>query len=140
MKKTLFLMLSGLLFNSCAFIIYNYHGQLNTEYTITYTEKDNTKRILIGKYIYTMFSNGDFYTRKASQAFDSLYFYGPDYHSFRIRLQESNDTIKIHLRYVGHHGFRSRPPHKILIETLTDSLKTRFNATQITRVDVSNEK
>ncbi|MES2131710.1 MAG: hypothetical protein V4506_05125 [Bacteroidota bacterium] len=140
MKKILLTLILGFLFNSCAFIIYNYRGKLDTEYIVLNTVKDTTTKIAIGKLIFNLSVKEKFYTRNANPAFDSLHFYGPDYHTFLIRLYEINDTIKIRLKYVGYHGFRSRPPHKIFIQTLNDSLKTKFKATQITYLDISNEK
>jgi len=42
--------------------------------------------------------------------------------------------------YPGYNGLRGRPPCKKFIQSVTDSLKTIFGATQIIYKDVSNEK
>ena len=140
MKKIFLLTTIVLLFNSCTFIIYNYRGKLVTEYKIVNTTKDINSKIAIGKLIYDLSENEHFYTRKASPTFDSIYFYGPDYHTFKIKIQEINDTIKVNLNYIGYQGFRSRPPHKLFIQSLSDTLKNKFKATQIININISNEK
>jgi hypothetical protein len=140
MKKILPLTLTAVLFNSCAFIFYNYQGKLDTEYKIANTTKDTNTKIAIGKLILNLSENKHFYTRKVNPTFDSIFLYGPDYHTFKIKLQEINDTINIHLKYVGYHGFRSRPPHKLFIQSLSDTLINNFKASQTININISNEK
>ena len=139
-KKLIIFLITGLLLQSCAFIFYNYQGYLETEFSITNNAADTSIRYQAGKLINKLSSKEKFYRNYSSTTYDSLYFYGPDYHHFRFKIYEDNQTTKIHLRYSGYHGFRSRPPHKQYIQSLTDSLKLKFGATQIVIKDVSNEK
>jgi hypothetical protein len=139
-KNILITIISGLLFQSCGFIFYNYRGYLDTEFSISNTNVDTTIRHEIGNFIYRLSTNEDFYTRQASTTYDSLYFYGPDYHRFNIKIWEENKTTKVYLHYFGYNGFRSRPPHKQFIQSLTDSLKIVYGATQTIINDVNNEK
>jgi hypothetical protein len=139
-KRLIIFLVSGLLLQSCAFLIYNYRGYLDTEFSIPNNTADSNVRHQAGELIYRLSNKEQFYHRYSSATYDSLYFYGPDYHHFRFKIYEDNQTTKVHLCYSGYHGFRSTPPHKQFIQSLTDSLTLKFGATQIVIKDVSNEK
>lgn len=139
-KRILIFIMVGFLLQSCAFLFYNYRGYLITEFSIENTSTDTTLRYQVGKLIYRLSAKEKFYTRYLSPKNDSLYFYGPDYHSFRFKINEENKMTRVYLRYSGYHGLRSRPPHKKFIQDLTDSLKLMFGATQIIIKEASNEK
>lgn len=139
--KRLFLFITiGLFLQSCLFIIYSYRGYLDTEFSIPNNTADTAVRQQIGKLIYRLSTKQKFYTRYASATNDSLYFYGPDYHHLRFSIYEDKQTTKVRLRYSGYNGLRGRPPCKKFIQSVTDSLKTIFGATQVIYKDVSNEK
>ena len=139
-KGIIVLVLFGLLFQSCTFIFYNYRGYLDTEYSIINESSDTNVRVEVANYIYGQSTNKKFYDRFINSTSDSIYFYGPDYHHFYFKIYELNKMTKVHFIYSGYNGFRSRPPHKEFIQTLSDSLKVRFGATQTIIKDLNNEK
>jgi hypothetical protein len=94
----------------------------------------------IGKFIYRLGNEEDFYTHFSNEKYDSLYFYGPDYHHFNFKLIKRPDTFKVILDYFGYHGFRSKPPRKEFINIISDSLQIKFGAEEDIRYQVSNEK
>lgn len=141
MIKNIFVsILLVLLLPSCAFLFYNYRGYLKTEFTIENKSTDTTVRYRVGAMIYRLSAKENFYTRYVSPTNDSLDFYGPDYHTFSFRISEDHNTTKVYFRYFGYHGLRSKPPHKLFIQNLTDSLKLTFGATQLIIAEGSNEK
>ena len=140
MKKILLLIIIALLLHSCAFLFYNYQCVLETEFSVTNNSNDTTVRYQVGKLINRLSTKERFYRSYASATYDSLHFYGPDYHTFQFKIYEKNQITKVYLHYFGYNGFRSRPPHKIFIQSLTDSLKGKFGATQTIMKDISNEK
>jgi hypothetical protein len=139
-KKLIILFLSGLLLQSCAFIFYNYRCKLDTEFSIVNKTGDTLVRHQVGQLIYRLSSKEKFYTRYHTSTFDSLYFYGPDYHDFQIKIYETKEQTKVHLNYFGFHGFRNNPPHKQFIKSLSDSLRINFGATQTIIEDINNER
>ena len=139
-KRLIIFIISGLSLQSCAFMFYNYRSYLDTEFSIPNNAADTTIRYQAGKLIDRLSSKEKFYHAYVGTLYDSLYFYGPDYHHFRFKIYEDNQTTKIHLRYSGYHGLRSNPPHKQYIQTLADSLKLKFGASQVVIKAVSNEK
>jgi hypothetical protein len=139
-KRIIILIISGLLLQSCAFLFYNYRGYLITEFSIANINADTKVRQQAGELIFRLAGKEDFYTHFTTATYDSLYFYGPDYHHFYFKIYEDSLTTKIFLRYSGYNGFRNRPPRKQFIQSLTDSLKSKFGATQIIFKDISNEK
>lgn len=139
-RRVIAFFVGGLFFQSCGFLFYNYRGFLDTEFSITNNGADTTIRHQVGKLISRLSNKEHFYHHYSSVTFDSLYFYGPDYHRFRFKIYEKNQATKVHLFYSGYNGFRRRPPHKQFIQSLTDSLKLKFGATQIVTKNISNEK
>lgn len=139
MKRLVLMLATGFLCSSCAFIFYNYRGVLDTEFAIA-GNGDSTVRCQAAGLIYRLSARADLYKRFKAPACDSLYFYGPDYHYFRFKLYEKNDSTRIRFRYSGYHGFRRRPPHRAFIQAITDSLTLRFGARQLVFKDISNER
>ena len=140
MKKILPLTAIILMFNSCAFIFYNYQRVLVTEFSIPNSLNDTLMKQKVGQFIYNHASKEDFYEHYTNESFDSLYFYGPDYHHLRFKITERDDSTRVNFDYFGYHGFRSNPPRADFIQSLTDSLKIKFSATESVLKDVSNEK
>ena len=138
--KYIVMLLPVLACSSCAFIFYNYRGTLITEFFIKNSNKDTTVRLQAGKMINRIAFRQDFYSRYASPSFDSLYYYGPDYHYLRFKITETDTATKITFRYSGYHGFRSRPPRKPFITAVRDSLVKYFGARETVIREVSNEK
>jgi hypothetical protein len=139
-KRIVAIFLFGLCIQSCAFIFYNYRGYLETEYTISNNTADTSIRYNVCALIYGLSEKQDLYRRFKSATSDSLYFYGPDYHHFRFKITEDSVSTKIKFKYFGYHGFRRNPPHKKFIQTISDTLKRTFGATQVIIKDVNNEK
>lgn len=94
----------------------------------------------IGKFIYTLGSEEDFYKHFSNEKHDSIYFYGPDYHHLNYLLKQRPDSIKVILDYYGYHGFRSKPPRKEFINRISDSLQTKYGAKEKIKSLTTNEK
>jgi hypothetical protein len=138
-KKAILYFVSGLLLSSCGFLFYNYRAYVDTEYLIPNAKADTLVRIQTGKLIYRLSAREKFYTRFSTPAFDSLYFYGPDYHDFVFKISEEGKGTKILLHYFGYNGNRKKPPHKLFLDAISDSL-IALGATKTIIRDITNEK
>jgi hypothetical protein len=125
---------------SCGFLIYNYRGKLECNYTIENINNDTTIRYNVGNSIFNLSQNSKLYERYKSKSMDSLYFYGPDYHTIEINIEEKPKTTEIKLKYFGYNGSRKNPPQKTFINSIRDSLINRFGANETIKIQSSNEK
>lgn len=140
-RKQLFLFfVIGLLLPSCGFLFYNFRCEYDSDISIPNQTADTNLRYAVGQYIIKFKEQHSFYTRFATTGYDSLYLYGPDYHKLSFKITEMNQTTNIHFHYFGFNGSRKRPPHKLFIQALKDSLKIKFNATEKINRDLSNER
>lgn len=113
---------------------------MSAEYSIIKNSSNSFTKEEIGKFIFKLGSKEDFYQHFTNEKYDSLYFYGPDYHHFNFRLSDNTDTIKVMMEYLGHHGFKSNPPRKEFIEQVSDSLQKKYKANKVIKYYSSNEK
>ncbi len=139
-KKILISLTIGLIFQSCGFFFYNYRGYIDSNFSIPNNQADTNIRYKIGQLIYRQSFKSKLYSRFASKSFDTLFFYGPDYHSLKFKIIEKQQTTNIHFHYFGNNGWRSHPPHKLFISAFRDSLRTKFGATENINKEISNEK
>jgi hypothetical protein len=140
MKKTIITLSMIFAFNSCGFLFYNYRANLETEYLINSQSNDLKVTKEIGNIIYSLSEKQKFYHNYVSSSFDSLYFYGPDYHHLSIKISSENTFTKVRLNYFGYNGNRNKPPHKAFINAITDSLTLKYNASQNIITNWSNER
>lgn len=136
----IFFLAIGLYMQSCGFLFYNYRCTIDSNYSIPNQTADTSLRYEIGKYIIELSNEHSFYTRFATATYDSLYLYGPDYHTLTFNIEEINHTTNIQFHYFGYNGSRRRPPQKAFIQTLSDSLKLKFGATETIIMDYNNER
>ena len=122
-RNILLLLTIGILYQSCGFIFYSYRGWIDTNFTISNPSLDTNIRYNVGKFIYDQSFKSELYDRFASKTFDTLCFYGPDYHWLQFKIIEDQKMTKIHFTYFGYNGWRRNPPQKLLITTIRDSLK-----------------
>lgn len=130
--------LSVILLSSCAFLFYNYNGVFKSHYSIPI--QHNQSKQQIEKTIMRMAVKEQFYMRKFMEESDSIYLYGPDYHSFRFKFNDSATFIRLILDYYGYHGFKRSPPHALFLQQLRDTLRLRFAATETVIINRSNQK
>ena len=140
-KRHLFILITaGLISQSCGYFFYNYRCSFDSDFSIPNNTTDTTIRYAVGKYIYKLAYKHFFYNRYSNATCDSLYLYGPDYHTLIFKIKEINQTTNIHFHYFAYNGSRKRPPHKLFIQSLTDSLKIKFGAIQTINKDLNNER
>jgi hypothetical protein len=139
-KNTLIALTIGLIFQSCGFFFYNYRGYIDSNFSIPNNQADTNIRYQVGQLIYRQSFKSEFYQRFAAKTFDTLFFYGPDYHSLKFKITENQLTTNVHFVYFGYNGWRKHPPNKLFITAFRDSLKTQFRATEVINKDISNEK
>jgi hypothetical protein len=139
-RQLLIFFVSGLVFQSCGFFFYNYRCTYDCDFTIPNKNADTNLRYAIGKYIDNISNNHSFYSNFATPTYDSLSLYGPDYHTLTFKIKEINNATNIHFHYFAYNGSRKRPPHKLFIQNLTDTLKIKFGATQTINYDHNNER
>lgn len=135
-----FVLIVGIFIQSCGFLFYNYRCSFDSNFTIPNQTSDTSLRYEIGKYILELSNKHSFYERFSTPTYDSLYLYGPDYHTLTFKIGEINQTTSIQFHYFGYNGSRSNPPQKAFIQTLTDSLKLKFGATETINIDFNNER
>lgn len=110
-KRVLLILIFGSLFNSCAFIFYNYQGYLQAEFAIPNEKNDSAIRYQSGQMLFRLPARSKFYSRYISpNGFDPFLWPGLPNITFSIR--EEKEITKIKLNYFGYHGFRRNPPHK----------------------------
>ena len=139
-KKLLFILTTGLFFQSCGFFFYNYRGYIDSNFSVPNINADTNIRYKVGQLIYRQSYKSQLYSRFADKTFDTLCFYGPDYHWLKFKITETSQTTNIHFNYFGYNGWRGHPPHKLFITAFRDSLKNNFGATEKIIKDISNEK
>jgi hypothetical protein len=140
MRKIIAILTLGISLQSCGFLFYNYRGYVEVNYSILNCTLDTNLRYSVGQFLFKQSLKSDFYGRFASQTFDTLCFYGPDYHWLKFKITEDVNETKIHFTYFGYNGWRGHPPQKQFISTIRDSLINGFGATETIIQDVSNEK
>lgn len=113
---------------------------MSVEYSIPNHSSNSYTKEEIGKFIFKLGGEEDFYQHFANENYDSLYFYGPDYHHFDFRLTDHADTIKVMMEYFGHHGFKSNPPRKKFLDQVSASLQKKYKANKVIKYYNSNEK
>lgn len=126
--------------HSCGVFIYNYRCSMDGNYSIPNPSADTSLRHDVGKFIMELSGKYRFYHRFASATYDSLYLYGPDYHKFTFKVRDMNQTTDIQLHYFGYNGSRRRPPQKEFIQSLNDSLKSKYGATVTILTNYNNER
>ncbi len=136
----LIISLFSILMYSCGFLFYNYRAKFDTEFLIQNNSSDGTIIKKVGNLIYSLSQNEEFYTRYKNDSGDSLFFYGPDYHTFKIKILHEKDITKVRLDYFGYNGNRKNPPHKDFINSITDSLVKNYGAKQVIYKNVNNMK
>lgn len=139
-KKILFFTTLAFIFQSCGFWFYNYRASIDSNFIIPNEHLDTAIRYKVGQLIYRQSFKSDLYKRFASKTFDTLSFYGPDYHTLQFRITESDQSTTIHFNFFAFNGWRSRPPNKLFIQSFRDSLKNEFGAVEIINKDINNEK
>ena len=139
-KKILLLTTIGLVFQSCGFWFYNYRASIDSNFIIPNKNLDTNIRYKVGQLIYRQSLKSDLYQRFNSNTYDTLSFYGPDYHRLNFKIVETNESTNIHFTFFAFNGWRGRPPNKLFIQSFRDSLKNKFGATEIIIRDISNEK
>jgi hypothetical protein len=139
-RKILFFATIGFLFQSCGFWLYNYRAAIDSNFVIPNEHADTTIRYKVGQMIFRQSFKSDLYHRFASKTYDTLGFYGPDYHTLKFRISESNKSTNVHFTFFAFNGWRSRPPNKLFIQSFRDSLKNKFGATETVVKDFNNEK
>lgn len=139
MKKyiTIFVFLLVTL-NSCTFLFFNYRAKIVVEYKI----HGNVDTRKLGLYIYEQASleKTTFYSLDKSENFDSLVFYGPDYHTLYYNIKSQDSITIIKFDYFGYNGWRGNPPRKSLIEKIRNKLMTEYQAVETIKTYFSNEK
>jgi hypothetical protein len=140
MLKSIIVILTLLVLNSCGFLFYNYRANYQTEFTFKEAMNDTLLRHEIGEMILKLSEKEKFYETFNSANYDSLYFYGPDYHHLTFRLFKDSNLTKVEFDYFAWNGNRRKPPLKKFIQEFTDSLKMKFGASQVILKDLSNEK
>jgi hypothetical protein len=125
---------------SCGVFFYNYRGYIDSDFIIPNISADSSLRFKAGQLIYRQSKKSELYTRFASATYDSLFFYGPDYHTLWFKLSENKDTTIIHFHYFGYNGWRGKPPHATFINSVRDSLGANFGAVEKVYKQFSNEK
>jgi len=140
MKRILVLLTLGISLQSCGFLFYNYRGYIEANYSIPNTSLDTSMRYKVGQFLVRQSLTSDLYGRFASQTYDTLCFYGPDYHWLKFNITEDSNATKIHFTYLGYNGWRGHPPQKQFISIIRDSLVNSFGAIESIIQDVSNEK
>ncbi len=128
------------LLNSCGYIFYNYRSKIIIVYSIPLNTPLDYSVKEIGGFIYKLGQKEDFYDYFSSNNFDSVYFYGPDYHTFNFKLLEEMDSLKITLDYFGYNGNRLKPPRAEFLQIISDSLKNKFGAKENIVYLRSNQK
>jgi hypothetical protein len=81
-----------------------------------------------------------FYGLDMSSDFDSLRFYGPDYHTLEYTMSTSDSVTIVKFDYFGYNGWRKNPPRKVLIEQIRNILLNQYHAAEFIIIDISNEK
>jgi|TARA_B110000208_G_scaffold190601_1_gene254899 hypothetical protein len=137
--KKLFVILLVLL-NSCGFLFYNYRTKMKIVYSIPLNSPLVYSAEEVGEFIFKLGEKEDFYDYFSSNNFDSIYFYGPDYHSLNFKLLEEIGSLKITLDYFGYNGNRSKPPRAEFLKMISDSLQIKFQAQENIKYILSNEK
>jgi hypothetical protein len=139
-RNVLFFITIAVVFQSCGFLFYNYRASIDSNFIIPNENQDTIIRYKVGQLIYRQSLQTKLYGRFASEIFDTLSFYGPDYHTLNFRIKESDKSTNIHFTYFGFNGSRKKPPNKLFIQAIRDSLKIEFGATEVVVKDFNNEK
>jgi|694.fasta_scaffold01133_15 hypothetical protein len=139
-RNLIIISLLSTLFQSCGFLFYNYRASYESNFIIPKKNSDANLSYKTGQMIYRQSYISKPYSRYKSPTYDTLNFYGPDYHTLKFIITESKDTTNIHFTFFAFHGSRSRPPNKKFIESFRDSLKNKFGASEIIVKNISNEK
>lgn len=139
-RYLILLFIIGLFIQSCGIFVYNYRAKFDSNFTIPNQTADTSLRYEIGKYILDLSQEHSFYHRFSTPTYDSLHLYGPDYHTLIFNIGEIDQTTSIEFYYFGYNGSRKNPPQKAFIQSLTDSLKVKFGATETIKVDFNNER
>ena len=106
-RKVLYFATIGLIFQSCGFWFYNYRASYDSNFIIPNENADTTIRYKVGQMIFRQSFKSDLYHRFASKTYDTLSFYGPDYHTLKFRISESNKSTNVHFNKI--HSPRSVP-------------------------------
>ncbi len=138
--KKIILAFAILLLNACGFLFYNYRVDMESEFLIQNKSNDSSLTKEIGHLIYSLSKKEKFYTSYMNTKCDSLFFYGPDYHTFKIKILHEMDITKVRLDYFGYNGNIKNPPHKAFINSITDSLVKNYGAKQIIYTKINNMK
>jgi len=140
MTKKYIIVLSTILVQSCGFLFYNYRASYESNFIIPNKSSDTNLKYKTGQMIYRQSYKSQLYRRYKSAAYDTLNFYGPDYHRLSFIIGEKQDSINIHFSFFASNGWRRNPPNKKFIESMRDSLKNKFGALEIIINNFSNEK
>ncbi|MFM9983725.1 MAG: hypothetical protein ACKVOK_00735 [Flavobacteriales bacterium] len=133
-----FLVVFFCMFSSCTILYYNYRARYVAEYRIPRHVSNQE----LGELIYANASTekDPFYGLQKSPDFDSLEFYGPDYHTLKYTMSTTDSTTLVKFDYFGYNGWRKNPPRKVFIEQIRNLLLKEYHATELIVMDNSNEK
>ncbi|MDX1651310.1 MAG: hypothetical protein R3277_02385 [Brumimicrobium sp.] len=124
--------------SSCTILFYNYRSKYDADYQIT----ANSNKIEIGQYIVQEAKNEakPFYSVDFNPDYDSIILYGPDYHTLKYFLIQSDSSVTVKFDYFGYNGWRGNPPRKAFIEKIKSKLIDDFGAIETVVTNLNNEK
>lgn len=127
-----------LLFNSCTVFYYNYRSRFVADYEIN----NSADKKEIGEYIVQEANKEEkpFYGVEFNPEYDSIILYGPDYHTLKYWLIQTDSTLLVKFDYFGYNGWRGNPPRKPFIAKIRSKLTVDLGAKELLKTNQNNEK